>query len=538
MALQLIILNDVDRYRPDVVAALSKATGTRVEIGSMTAARFEWLPTVVLDHVTIFDPDGRPGLVLNHVEGCVSVLGFLRGRVDLSTLIIDQPTLTLKRAADGQLFLSGIPLPRPDSGPSQFMEWLVNQGEIRITNATIHWIDDVLKVPPLLFSQGSIRIRNSGTHHRVDVTFMPPTRISEPVALKADFYGEDLTDFRDWHGSVVAQSTCLDLGALKPWMPQLSRLESGRGQLKLTFSMVRLQQWGLQADGDVSDLEARLEPGLPVLHFDRLRGGMSFKSIAGGFDLATDQLVASGAASLKTIVPLDMHLRYTETGGSLQVNQLELAQLTGLADALPLSADQRTQWREAGFKGRVSHLDLAWKGSQAQPSNYAMHSDFTDFQANPRGLLPAIRGFSGHLDATEDGGQLKGKGTDTILNFPKIFAVPIPVRTYTLDASWVRQQAQTEIHFNRIEVENADLAGSMTGKLLVGPEGPEDSHLTGELQRALPAAVWRYLPLDVSADARNWLQSALIGGAARHVAFEVNGNLQQFPFPHDQGVRF
>jgi len=538
LALQIIILKDVNRYRPDVVAALSKATGTRVEIGSMTSARFEWLPTVVLDHVTIFDPNGQPGLVLNRVEGRVSVLGFLRGRVDLSTLIIDQPSLNLRRAADGQLFLSGIPLPRPDSGPSQFMEWLVNQGEIRITKATIHWIDDALNVPPLLFTQGSIRIRNSGTHHRVDMTFTPPSRISEPVTLKADFYGEDLTDFRDWHGSVIAQSTRTDLGALKTWMPQLSRLESGHGQLKFTLSMASPQQWGLQADGDVSDLEARLEPGLPVLHFDRLRGGMSFKSLAGGFDLATDQLVVSGAASLKTIVPLDMHLLYTETGGSLQVNQLELAQLSGLADALPLSAGQRAQWREAGFKGRISHLDLTWKGSQAQPSDYAMHSDFTDFQANPRGLLPAIRGFSGHLDATEDGGQLKGKGTDTVLNFPKIFAVPIPVRTYNLDASWTHLQAQTEIRFNRLEVENADLAGYMTGKLSIGPEGPGDSQLTGELQRALPAAVWRYMPLDVSANARNWLQAALVGGSARHVAFEVNGNLQQFPFPHDRGGKF
>ncbi len=538
LVLQLIILNDVGRYRPDVVAALSKATGTRVEIGDMTSAHFEWLPTVVLDHVTIFDPEGKPGLELNRVEGRISILGFLRGRVDLSTLIIDQPSLTLRRAQDGQLYLSGIPLPRPDSGPSQFMEWLANQGEIRITKGTIRWIDDALKVAPLLLTQGNIRIRNSGSHHRLDMSFVPPDRIADPVTIKGDFYGEDMMDFRDWHGSVIAQSAKVDLGALKPWITQLSQLESGRGMLKLTLSMTSPKQWGLQADGDISDLEARLEAELPVLHFDHLRGGMSFKALAGGFDFATDQLVVSGAGSLKTVVPLDMHLLYTETGGALQVNQLELAQLTGLADALPLSPEQRTRWREAGFKGRVSHLDLNWKGSQTQPTDYAVHSDFTDFQANARDLLPAIRGFSGHLDASADGGQLKGKGADTVLNFPKIFAVPIPVRTYNLDASWTHQQDQTEIHFNRFEVENADLAGGMTGKLTLGPGGPGDSHFSGELQRALPAAVWRYMPLDVSADARNWLQAALTGGTARHVTFEVNGDLQKFPFPNDQGGKF
>ncbi len=538
LALQIVILNDVDRYRPDVIAAISRATGARVEIGNMTSARFQWWPTVVLDHVTLFDPSGQPGLVLNRVEGRVSILGFFRGRVDLSALIIDQPTLSLRRAADGQLFLSGIPLPRPDSGPSQFMEWLVNQGEIRITRATIRWEDDALKAPPLQLTQGSIRIRNSGARHRVDVAFAPPSRLSDPVTLKADLYGSDLTDFRDWHGTIIAQSARSDLGALKPWVPQLSQLESAHGQLKLTLSMESPKQWGLQADGDVSDVVARLKPGLTALRFARLRGGLSFKALEGGFDLAAEQLVTTGAGSIKTLVPLDMHLMYTDSGGALQVNQMDLAQLAGLADALPLSAAQRARWDEAGLKGRVSHLDLSWKGPQDQPTDYAVHSDFTDFQANPRGLLPAIRGFSGHLDATVDGGQLKGKGTDTVLNFPKIFAVPIPVRTYVLDASWTHQQAHTEIRLNRFEVENADLSGYIAGQLAIGPEGPGDSHLTGELQRAQPAAVWRYLPLDVSADARNWLQAALVGGTARHVAFEVSGDLQKFPFPQDQGGKF
>ncbi len=538
LVLQFVILKDVDRYRPDVIATLSKATGTRVDIGGMTSARFEWLPTVVLDHVTIYDPEGKPGLVLNRVTGRVSLLGFFSGRVDLSTLIIDQPSLTLRRAADGQLFLSGIPLPRPDSGPSQFLEWLVNQGEIRITNATVYWVDDTIKAPPLLFTQGTIRIRNSGSHHRMDLAFTPPRHLSDPVTLKADFYGTNLTDFKDWHGSIITQSDQVDLGTLKPWIPQLSRFESARGQLKVTLSMERVGQWGLQAEGDVSDLVVHLEPGLSALRFDHLRGSLSFKLLEGGFDLATQQLVASGESSIKTTVPLDMHLLYTGAGGALEINHLELAQLAGIVEALPLSADQRAQWNNAGLKGRVSHLNLTWQGAQNHPTDYVVHSDFTDFQANPQGLLPALRGFSGHLDATVDGGQLKGKGADTILNFPRIFAAPIPVRAYTLDTSWTVQQDRTEIQLNRFEVENADLAGHVTGNLSVGPEGPGDAKLTGELQRALPAAVWRYLPLQISPAARGWVQAALVGGTGRHVVFEVKGNLQQFPFPQDQGGKF
>ncbi len=538
LVLQFVILKDVDRYRPDVIAALSKATGTRVEISNITSARFEWLPTVILDHVTIYDPQGKPGLELNRVTGRISLLGFFSGRTDLSTLIIDQPSLSLRKAADGQFFLSGIPLPRPDSGPSQFLEWLVNQGDIRVTNATIHWVDDSTKAPPLLFTQGSFRIRNSGSHHRIDLAFTPPKQLSNPVTLRADFYGTDLADFKGWYGSVITQSDQVDLGALRPWIPQLSQFESAHGQLKITFSMERLKQWGVQAEGDVTDLVVRLKPGLSALRFDHLHGGLSFKILDDGFDLATQQLVASGESSIKTTVPLDMHLLYTGKGGALEINHLELAQLTGIVEALPLSGDQRVRWNNAGLKGRVSHLNLTWQGSQDAPTDYAVHSDFTDFQANPQRGLPALRGFSGHLDAAVNGGQLKGKGADATLNFPEIFAVPIQVRAYTLDTSWTFQEDRTEIQFNRLEVENTDLAGYVTGNLSVGPEGPGEGKLSGELERAQPAAIWRYLPLKISETARKWVQAAVVGGTARHVVFEVKGNLQQFPFAQDQGGKF
>lgn len=536
--LQMFILNDVDRYRPDLVAALSRATGARVEIGRIASGGVQWLPTVELSQITVFDPAGKPGLVLDHVEGSISILGFFQGRIDLGRLLIDRPTLTLHRAADGQLFLSGIPLPKPDGGPSQFLEWLAHQGEIRITNATLRWQDDLVSAEPLELSRGNVRLRNNGVRHRLEVNFLPPERLARPVTLKADFRGSDLVNFKDWQGQLQAQSDWVNLAVLRQWVPQIARVERGRGRVQFTLALDAPGQWESGAELDLQDVQARLRTDLQPLQFQQVRGGMSFKSSQGMVEFSARQLTLNGGNAFRTAVPLDLRLAYGESGGSLQINQLELGQVSALAAALPLSDELRARWNAAAFKGRISHLDANWKGPQDHPADFAVHSDFEGFQANPMGLLPAIRAFNGHLDATADGGALKGSGADAFLNFPKVFAVPIPVKSYKIDASWTVHPEATQVRINRFEVENADLAGFVSGKLSVQAGAPGEADLNGELQRATPAAVWRYLPLDVSADARNWLQASLVGGKAQHMTFEVKGNLQQFPFVGDNGGKF
>lgn len=538
VGLQMFMLNDVDRYRPDLVAALSRAMGTRVEIGRIESGGIHWLPTVELNRITVFDPSGKPGLMLDHVRGSISILGFFQGRVDLGRLLIDQPTLTLRRAKDGQLFLSGIPLPKPEAGPSRFLEWVAHQGEIRVTNATLRWEDEAAGTDPLLLSRGNLRIRNSGNRHRVDLSFVPPELLARPVTLKADFHGSDLAGFAGWYGQAEVRTEWVNLALLRHWAPGIAPIERARGHLQLTFRLEQPGAWESVADVDLQDVQAKLRSDLVPLQFQHVRGSLSYKSVEGGVELSAKQLVVNGDGGFRTSAPLDLRLAYGNSGGSLEVNQAELSQFGTLMASLPVPGDWRNRWSAAAFKGKVSHLGVRWTGPQDNPTDFAIRADFEGFQANPMGMLPAIRAFNGHLDATADGGALKGNGADTYLNFPKVFAAPIPVKSYKIDASWSIHSNVTQVRVDRFEVENADLAGSMSGKLAVQAGAPGDVELSGELQRASPAAVWRYLPLDVPAEARNWLQASLTGGKAQHMTFEVKGNLQQFPFVGDHGGKF
>jgi uncharacterized protein YhdP len=538
LVIQFAVLRDVDRYRPDLVAALGRITGTRVDIGGMSRGPLGLLPSLRLDHIIVYDLQGQPSLKLDHVEGRLSLLNLFRGRIDLNQLTIDQPQLSLRRAEDGQLFLSGIPLPHNQAGPSPFLDWLFNQGEIRVNDAQVQWLDDQLKLPSVQIDHGFIRLRNRGSRHRLEADFDPPEMMSSHARVTADFKGSDTVGFSDWIGSAEVRADRVDLEALKPWVPQFAPVESAQGSLVATLSSQRPHEWNVMLGVDARNVVVRVASDLPPFHFDRLKGGVGYSFLPEGFEFSTKQLTTAGSATFHTPVPLDLHIRYTPAGGALTANQLDPALITRVLDKLPLTPEQRTHWADAGVKGKLSDVDARWQGAWDHPDDYSVKATLSDFQVNAIGPWPALHGFTGHVEASPQTGSVKGQGSGLTLALPSVFATPLTVAAYSLDAGWERHGERTDVSLIRVDVANDDLAGTVSGTFSFNSGGPGQADLTGELSRAQPAAVWRYMPLGVSADAREWLKASLLAGQGSHVTFLAKGDLNQFPFPKDRGGKF
>lgn len=535
---QFSIFRNVDRYRPDLEAAFLQATGARISIGKLSAAGIGLLPTVTLEQVVLFSPDGTPGLHLDRVRGTLSLSSLLRGRLDLVSLVMDSPTLSLRLDASGQLFLSGIPLPRSPDGGNHFLEWLLQQGRIDITHATLAWQDDRAEGRPLLLQQGDIHLRNRGNLHQISVTFIPPGNLAAPVSIEGRISGHRLADMSDWDGFLAVHSRRVDLNVAKRWIAQLAPVNQGHGNLDVKLLWHHSPHWGIEVSGDMQGVDAQFPTAPAPLHFDHIQGTLAFAEIQGGVDISTLGLIVQGTGSFKPSVPLNLHFRAGDEGGEVRVNRLDFGQVGKLLDALPLTADQRTFWVAQGLQGQVKDLDLFWKGTPRQPTDYGVRADLMGFHLNAQDVLPAINQFSGHLEASPRSGRIEGIGSETSLVLPKVFAQPLPIHGFQVDAGWTWRAGQMKIRLNHLEVVNSDLTGHVEGTIWWGAEGPGNSSLTGVLRHASPSAVWRYLPLLVSRDARDWLQTALVGGMAHDVAFELNGNLNEFPFQGDRGGRF
>src|SRR5690349_8491238 len=108
LALRFWVLPDIERYRPEIVAAATHALGKPVRIGRMEAGWLGLRPQVNLYDVRIQDAEGRDALVLPVIENVVAWRSLLAGGLRLHSLAIEGLRLGVRRDAAGALYVAGI----------------------------------------------------------------------------------------------------------------------------------------------------------------------------------------------------------------------------------------------------------------------------------------------------------------------------------------------------------------------------------------------------------------------------------------------
>src|SRR5918995_731944 len=97
LALRFWVLPDIERYREDIVAALSRGIGLPVRVGAIRAVWLGLRPQIDLSDVRIYDAQGREALVLPSIENVVAWRSLLRGDLRLHSVVIDAPRLGVRR---------------------------------------------------------------------------------------------------------------------------------------------------------------------------------------------------------------------------------------------------------------------------------------------------------------------------------------------------------------------------------------------------------------------------------------------------------
>ncbi len=536
--MQWIVLHDVGRYRPQVVALLTNATGNRVEVGRLSSGAFHWMPTLVLDRVVVFTPQNQPGITIKRVQARIDVLDFLRGQVNFDHLQIEEPHLTLRRSPEGQMFLSGILLPPPGQGPSPFLEWLTRQGQIRVRGGELVWQDDLRHAPPLRLQDIQLDLSNGGGVHRWEVTLTPPRALASPLHLEGRVRGTDLGHWPDWQGRVQLDALRVDWVALAPWAEVLNGVQQARGMLHVVGELTPAHGWDLHADLDLHPLVWHIPGAEQALQVNRLQGELTMRWQGGVRAWALHQVRLSGPSFAHWVRPLEVSFHTDGTGNQMEASWVDLAVLHPFVKVLPLSPEQQKIWQDLAPSGELEGLRLTWKEGGVLADSLGFQGTLHHVSVHAWRGLPALQAFSGQVTCDAQGGQIKGAGLEAQWDLPDLFVVPLKANSFRVDARWQRRQDHLALTLKQLQVSNEDLTGSVEGDLDVGPQGPGQAHLSGSLTHARPDAVWQYLPLVIPRPARLWLHQALQGGEASPAQFSVAGDLSRFPFVGDQGGTF
>ena len=460
---------------------------------------------------------GAPTLALQQVDLTLKNRPSWRGRVHELSLSATPP------AEFGRRF-------RVDAHMSQPI-WLVGQG-------------DAARLP------NGMPLQQAGWTPRLDIETTRPA------------------DWRTWSGEVKVRFEHVDVRRLRQHVRLPVEVASGQGAVSASLDLTRgrLSRVGLQAD--VRDVQVRLAPQLPPMVFKRLSGevtvgnedliaSLGYRDLA--FTLADGLSWPASSGRLAW-----RHAAWPDgwpstgwgdnQGGEAQADRLDLAQLALLADRLPLPERVRDALSDLAPRGVVEGLSWRWEGAASDPSRYQLKARVRGLglseSREPEQGRPGLAGADVTVQATETGGSAELAVREGWLGFPGVFEEPrIELDSLNADVRWTVQPPAKQGAPSRWQVEvrqarfaNAEAAGQLEGTWRTGETArdrlPGHLALQGSLSRAQATAVWRYLPLTVGEAARQYVRHAIRGGSGQDVTFEVNGQLDGFPFPNDQGGRF
>ena len=557
-ALHFWIVPRIGEHRPALERLAQQSIGVPVKIGEISAESTGWAPSFELRNIELLDPEGRTALRLPKVTIAISVRSVLD--LKLEQLVLDGPELDVRQMANGHWRVGGLNWTAQKGGDKAAADWLFAQREVIVRGGTLHWSRENAAQDPtqtdtaaasLSLRDLDLVLRNSARHHDVRLDATPPDNWGERFVTIGRFKRNLLSthpgQWADWTGQVYTYFPHVDVAQLSPYMPGEMKLMSGQGSMRL-WNDVNNGQWaGGVADVQLTGLKTTRTEGETPLGFERLSGRLAGRVHPLGFEVSTQHLAFVSDQGLAWPGG-NVTLTYTHpqgnnpASGQLQADQLDLSALRDVALRLPLPTDWHQRLQHQKVTGQVDALQWRWQGDWQTPQRYdgqlTLHGlslpPSTARAGDTSALRPGVQGAQVQLKLNQDGGRIEVNMADDGAVFLPGVLEDAEVRVQSLHAHAVfkREAAQWHVPDWKLQLGNADLQGEWQGQWHPTPEGhgPGVLDLQGKIKRANAARAYRYLPLSLPANVRQYVRDAVLKGVYSDVQVKVKGDLAKLPF--------
>ncbi len=544
-ALHWWIVPRIGEFRPQLEALASKALGVPVRVTRLAAHSAGWMPSFELSGVEMLDGAGRVALSLPQVLVTLSPRSVVR--LGFEQIYINQPKLAIRRDATGHIFVAGLDLAGPGAGNQDALNWFFSQTELAIQGATVQWTDELRNTPPLELQQVDAVVRNQGRHHDLRVDATPPASWGERFSVQAQFLQPLLArqagQWQRWEGQAFVDFKRVDLSELRHFANLGFELRQGRGALRAWADVSQGQLTGLTADLALAEVAVTLGQGLQPLALQGILGRVAGRLLVNGFEVSTQSLAFETAEGVRWP---GGNLRVMSLGseadiaarGEMQADRLDLGTLAQIADRLPLQPQLREKLQRFAPQGQVESLTASWQGPLASPEQYQAKGRLRQLALAAVGEVPGFQGLNAEFELNQGAGLARLSMSQGSVSTPGIFQDPaIPIDQLSADVTWKLVNENIAVDVANLRFSNADAEGQARIKWHTSEVGvpatrsrfPGVLDVQASLSRADGQRVYRYLPLVIDAQARDYVRDAVLAGSAKNVQFSVRGEIDQMP---------
>ena len=548
LAIRFIVFPNIDAYKNDIATYATKTAGQKITIGDIKTGWDGVSPHFTLSNIDLFDAENRVALNLKNVEASASWLSIPLLRPHLSNLVVNDPELTIRRKADGSVYLAGINLggaSKPD-----FPNWLLSQAEVNIKNAKVIWQDELRQAPPLSLTQLNLKLTNPAWQslfgrHSFTLNALPSIGSNQAIVANGRFIGRDVSQMKQWQGSVSAQLIQADLSVWKPWLDyvilnQPIDVQSGTGDatISLDFANATIEKTKIHAN--VSNLS------LANLSANTSKQNTPFvaKAFSGDIDWSgfkQTQTISANNITLSTNTGLAIKNGngYYSTSlkngkpwvrSDIKLDQLSLAAINQLTPYLHLPDQILALLNSLAPTGDLQSPHLHWEGFANKPSEYKLETAFKQLGLTATKKIPGFKNLTGKLNADEKGGEVKLQSQNAMLDFKDILRWPIPADKLNGNISWTTRDGKTNISVKDLFITSPHITGTVNASYNMNGIKGGYLDLSGKFGKGNAKFAPFYYPLILGQSTLHWLDTSILAGHAEDVNIAVKGNLADFPF--------
>lgn len=558
------ILPHIQQWREPIQERASKALGVPVRIGQIAVRSSGWVPALELREVVLLGADQRPALRLPRVFAAVSPRSLLSLELRFEQLLIDGAELEVRRDAAGRISVAGLNFSTSEldkNEGSAAADWFFAQREFVIRAGALRWVDEQRAAAPLALSDVQLVVRNTLRRHDIRIDATPPADWGDRFSLIGRFTQPLLArsgDWRRWSGQAYASLPRADVQALRQHVALPFELSSGVGALRGWFELNDGQPTAATVDLALRAVTLRLGPDVDPLSIEEVQGRVIAQRNAEGVTLAVQRVSFVTGDNVRWPEG-DMSLTWRQregqpaSGGEIRAQRLDLGLMAQIGSRVPLGVALRKLLTDVNPQGVISDFSARWDGPLDAPAHYRAKGLLSGLSlaaqpsSEPGGVgRPGLRNATIELDATEAGGNARLVINHGEIDLPGVFDDPVlPLDEFNAQLLWKIEPAKAADQAPKITVQvknaqfaNADAKGELSATwspgagtgVARGGRYPGRLELDGKLSDALAARTYRYLPLGISRDTREYVQHAIQGGKLASASFRVKGDLWDFPF--------